>query len=145
MNIPGILFLVIVCNTGITDAGESPRIIQSIEKERVILAGMLDANIRSLTREEQAAHFVTSGRIGTYPEEDISSQPDDRKTWLSDFTLSAGGKFYTQPDHHGGTEFKIISVDPDKVTIEYKSTFDHRSFGPDMITEDSGIIELFYR
>lgn len=59
-----------------------------------------------------------------------------------DFIISEGESFHNQPDHHSSLSYKLKKISSDKITIEYYSSFDHRSFGKDLLTTDTGIVEL---
>lgn len=58
------------------------------------------------------------------------------------FTVSEGDKFSNQPDHHSSLFYTLKKISNNKINIEYESSFDHRSFGKDLITSDSGVVEL---
>ncbi len=61
------------------------------------------------------------------------------------FDVTAGSKFRAQPDHHSSLNFEVLKVDSEGVTLKYASQFDHRSFGKDKISIDTGKIKLPYR
>ncbi len=63
---------------------------------------------------------------------------------LKEFDLSAGETF-SHPDDHGGTTFLVKEIRKSGVILEYKSTFDHRSFGKKVITIDEGQIDVSYK
>lgn len=46
------------------------------------------------------------------------------------------------PDDHGHWTYTIAKVQNDGVVIEYESSFDHRSFGKNLISRDSGSFKL---
>ncbi len=47
-------------------------------------------------------------------------------------------------DHHASSSYTVSAILPDAVELTYRSSFDHRSFGPDLITKDSGVVRLVY-
>ena len=51
---------------------------------------------------------------------------------------------YTVPDRHASATYTISAISPDAVQISYISSFDHNSFGKDLITTDKGTISVFY-
>lgn len=124
---------------------ESPQVVRTQNKEQDTTTRWLESHIQTLIREGETVRFVTDGRVITSPNEDISGQTSGPDDLLSTFTLPVGGKFHTAPDGHGGIGFTVSALHEDKVIIEYKSTFYHMDFGPNMITEDTGTIELPYR
>lgn len=46
------------------------------------------------------------------------------------------------PDDHGHTIYTIARIEKDGAVFKYESRFDHRSFGKDLITQDSGSFKL---
>jgi len=54
----------------------------------------------------------------------------------------AAGFQFTFPDDHGHTTYTIVRIRPDGLVVGYKSTFDHRSFGRNLVTSDEGELEL---
>jgi hypothetical protein len=46
------------------------------------------------------------------------------------------------PDDHGSSSYTVDSIDQSGVTISYKNSFNHRSFGKNLITKDSGTFML---
>lgn len=61
---------------------------------------------------------------------------------LTKFSLEPGQSFDGPPDHHAWSQIKLIAADNKSVRLTYQARFDHRSFGKDLITEDSGEINL---
>lgn len=56
-------------------------------------------------------------------------------------TVPAGYKL-AFPDDHGHWIYTIARIESDGVVIEYESSFDHRSFGKNLITRDKGTFKL---
>jgi len=46
------------------------------------------------------------------------------------------------PDDHGASTYTVENIDEDSVTLSYKTTFDHRSFGRNQISRDQGTFKL---
>jgi hypothetical protein len=46
------------------------------------------------------------------------------------------------PDDHGSNEFMLVGISDNKAKIAYQSKFYHSSFGRNLITVDSGIVEI---
>ena len=46
------------------------------------------------------------------------------------------------PDDHGSNEFVLVEIKDNKAKIAYQSEFYHLSFGKNLVTVDSGIVEL---
>lgn len=65
--------------------------------------------------------------------------------WTCDFILGLNEKFRGPLDNHGSTEYQLINIGTESVTIKYKSEFDHRSFGENKKTVDEGSVEVKYR
>jgi len=58
------------------------------------------------------------------------------------FTLSKPGEVFYSPDKHGMRTFTVKRITTDSLVLDYGTSFDHRSFGKNLITEDTGQIEL---
>src|SRR3954471_3836936 len=96
-----------------------------------------DGQYRSATRDYLKAHilelhpasakvsFVTDGQLGIYQE---------GHKWTQTFTLGTGEKFESQPDHHASSYFEIKQVNGGSVLLKYTSSFDHQSFGKNLLT-----------
>lgn len=61
---------------------------------------------------------------------------------LTSFSLEPGQCFDGPPDHHASSQIKLVAVGKKSIKLTYQARFDHRSFGKDLITEDSGEINL---
>ena len=61
----------------------------------------------------------------------------------NNFTLKKNEKFVLR-DKHGKTEYELKSIDTDFIKIRYVSKFDHRSFGKNKVSIDSGVLQLEY-
>jgi len=60
----------------------------------------------------------------------------------SEFTLATGESFYGPTDHHSSTTIKLTGIDKKGLLLQYEMRFDHRSFGKDLISIDSGNVVL---
>lgn len=49
---------------------------------------------------------------------------------------------YKSINRHWIVEYKLVKIEPNKVTMEYMNEFDHNSFGKRLITIDTGSIIL---
>jgi tetratricopeptide (TPR) repeat protein len=65
--------------------------------------------------------------------------------WSNEFELNVGESFGQEPDHHGFTSFRLEAIQKDGVDVQYTSRFDHRSFGKDLLTEDTCRIFLPFK
>ena len=63
---------------------------------------------------------------------------------LVEFTCPLQGRFYGPPDHHVSLEFTVVKIGATEAIFQYKSEFDHRSFGKDLISVDTGEIQIGY-
>jgi hypothetical protein len=46
------------------------------------------------------------------------------------------------PDDHGSNELVLVAIADNKAKIGYQSVFYHASFGDNLVTVDSGVVEL---
>ncbi|MDO8489554.1 MAG: hypothetical protein Q7S42_05555 [Candidatus Omnitrophota bacterium] len=70
---------------------------------------------------------------------------DESGSIASTFILPVEGTFSGPLDHHAHSKFTIKNIEPDGVTIQYESRFDHRSFGNDLISTDIGTVKIKYK
>ncbi len=96
----------------------------------------LNENVLSCQRIQDSVAFRTTAKIGV----GIWS-----KSWNQDFILGREGEFFLSPDHHLKASFRIESIDSAGMRIRYEYQFDHRSFGKDLISIDSGEIQFNYK
>ncbi len=73
--------------------------------------------------------------------------PDDpttlqHMTFVSQFTLSKPGEIFWSPDHHGSAIFTVKQIAPEGLVLSYRTEFDSRSFGKNVISIDEGEIKL---
>ena len=55
------------------------------------------------------------------------------------------GSSFNDPDHHSQKKYTIRRIEDDGVVIDYFSSFDHRSFGKNLIEEDTGTVKLKWK
>jgi hypothetical protein len=91
----------------------------------------------TLERIDGNVKMVSDGACGIWDNESGS--------FSSTFILAPRGKFSKSPDHHSWAYFKIIKIGADGIAIKYESSFDHRSFGTELITKDIGTVTLKYK
>ena len=96
----------------------------------------LNANILYCQRVDDSVSFRTTAKLGI---------GQWGKSWDQSFILGREGEFLSAPDHHIKVYFRIASIDSAGVHIKYEYRFDHRSFGEDFISIDSGEIQLAYK
>lgn len=70
---------------------------------------------------------------------------DTTNGWTCDFIIGLNDKFKGPLDDHGSTEYQLINIGTDSVTVKYKSEFHHGSFGENKTTIDEGAVEIQYR
>lgn len=86
---------------------------------------------------DEKVKIVSDGNFGL--------RDNESGSLVTTFTLANGEEFYGPLDHHASTTFIIKEIEPDGVTIQYESSFDHRSFGKDLITKDIGRVRIKYK
>ncbi|HEX2586124.1 MAG TPA: hypothetical protein VHL14_13420 [Steroidobacteraceae bacterium] len=98
-------------------------------KNKEGMTSYVNAHITSVAVGTDKVRFVTDGRIipATHPVP--ANEP---------FFINIGERLRTAPDHHTSTEFVYKGIRDGSVLLEYEQTFDHRSFGKNLITIDRG-------
>jgi hypothetical protein len=96
----------------------------------------LNENILSLHRLEDSVAFRTTAKLGI---------GQWGYSWNQNFSLGREGEFFLSPDHHLKVSFRISSIDSTSVQIKYEYKFDHRSFGKELISIDTGEIRFNYK
>ncbi len=124
------------------NAESSPKKEFTENQEKNWHSEKLNDNLSKIEYIDNSVHFVSGGRFGIFSK---SKEFPNEKDWATDFTLKKGEKFYNQPDHHACIDYEIIDFDKNSVKLKYTSSFDHRSFGNNLITTDKGVIELKYK
>jgi hypothetical protein len=105
---------------------QNPTIINTTDKQRDWHMNYLQARISSL--QPASGGVQINGRV---------FQSTDAETRV----VPIGHKL-TFPDDHGRKVYTITDIHSDGIVIEYESTFDHRSFGKDLVERDTGTFEL---
>ncbi len=111
-------------------------------KEKEWHEKQLNENIVKIEYDNDSVHFVSTGRFGLYIE---SPTFTGQRDWIIDFHLKIKDNFYHQPDHHALMDYELFNFNENFLTLKYTSSFDHRSFGKNLITIDTGIINLKYK
>jgi hypothetical protein len=70
----------------------------------------------------------------------VDGWPDNPTTSV----LTVGSSF-VEPDDHGHRKYTVLKTEEDGVVLQYFSSFDHRSFGKNLIEEDSGTLKLKWK
>jgi hypothetical protein len=65
-------------------------------------------------------------------------------SWQQTFSLSVSDKFQSRPDKHASFAFELIRINKNGIILKYQATFDHRSFGKNLISIDEGELEIPY-
>ena len=63
---------------------------------------------------------------------------------VTSFRIGEGGSF-SIPDEHSFRKFTVLAIEEQGIRLAYESTFDHRTFGPNRISVDRGVVYLMYR
>ncbi len=58
------------------------------------------------------------------------------------FSVSVGDRFYRSTEDHSTTAYTLKTISDKVIEVEYESRFNHRSFGDDLITIDTGLVVL---
>ena len=95
----------------------------------------LGAHLVRVVPEGQRVKFETDGEIG------IGARD---QSWSSNFSLSLGEAFKSQPDHHSSSTFQVKEIGATGIVLRYQTTFDHSSFGKNLLTKDEGDVEIVY-
>jgi hypothetical protein len=93
--------------------------------------------INSLT-----THCLKISTNGTKAEIHSDGQYTKGTSREKDFTLACGESFNGPTDHHGSSTIKLAGIEKSGLQLSYEMRFDHRSFGKDLITIDSGTVVL---
>lgn len=125
-----VLFALLMISIPVATATENENIT---EKNLTWVQDFLQKHVISLEPKGVSASITSDGHL-----------VGDGTNSLS-FNITAGSKFKSQPDHHSSLKFEVLKVDLEGVTLKYESQFDHRSFGKDKISIDTGEIKLPYQ
>jgi len=96
----------------------------------------LNENVLSCQQIHDSVAFQTTTKLGV---------GQWGQSWNQKFILGKEGEFFLSPDHHLKASFRIESIDSAGMQIRYEYQFDHRSFGKDLISIDSGEIRFNYK
>ena len=129
------LAVLIISSVGCQQS-EGPKVENTTGKEQRWFEDFFKRHIIFVSYQDGKVHFVSDGAFGARSE---GFSLDE------DFYVTEGDVFYKVADHHAAAEFTVGAIDAARVILKYKSTFDHRSFGPNLITNDTGEVELEYK
>lgn len=118
---------------GLGCSPQGSQVERSVAKNKLEMESYLNAHILSSYSFDGKVAFVTDGKLGVYN--------SDQK-WGNEFTLQIGGQIQTQADHHILTVFELKRVERSLLVLNYLSTFDHISFGKNLISIDEGEVEV---
>ena len=82
-----------------------------------------------------ASVFKATNGVGV-----VDGWPDNPTTSV----LKVGSSF-VEPDDHGHRKYTVLKIEEGGVVFEYFSSFDHRSFGKNLIEEDTGTVKLKWK
>ena len=116
-------FLLAGCNSTKTEV--------TANKNSEAMTSYVNAHMISVAVGSAKVRFVTDGRIIPASHSVAANEP---------FFIKIGERLRTAPDHHTSTEFVYVGLRDNSVVLEYEQTFDHQSFGKNLITIDRGEI-----
>jgi len=111
---------------GAWNAHRPPAVETTVNKERDWHVQFLKSRLVAVMPESHKV--VLTGTIFQSPD-------------LQTHVVNAGFQF-AFPDDHGTKTYTITRIKGDGIVVGYKSTFDHRSFGRNLVTSDEGELEL---
>jgi len=84
--------------------------------------GFFHRQAKSLSLDEQGAHFVTRKDGRKF----VLGDPDNPEVLRNhhfsfDFTVSKPGDVFFCPDHHGIDRFEVVRIDPKTVVLRFRS------------------------
>ena len=109
---------------------------KTIGKNHAWIVKSLNEHLLSLTGSSNTVKFSFNGEYGIY---------NQNSEWVKEFELKKTESFSAQPDHHTSRELTVLKILKNAVLLGYRDKFDHRSFGKNLITLDSGEIMIEYR
>lgn len=119
---------------GLPDSAQSQYIAQDSSANdfnQEWLRRLFATEILSLSRQGDAVHFETTGRLAKYDAR--------RYAWADSFTLKPGEQFHLQ-DRHGRVRFTVKEFDDQNVVIEASALMNHEEG-----TDKSTLLVVPYR
>ena len=107
---------------GCTGTFSNPRTVQTTNKDPAWHKQFLKTRVTVLQREGDDIKLTGNVFDSTEPQTKVLPV----------------GHTITFPDHHGSKSYTIASISDRGVVFQYKSSFDHRSFGKNLIETDEG-------
>ena len=135
---------VLCCGAGASDQGknEQVKVEQTTDRENEGLGQFLRKSALSLSIDGNGAHFQMRPNGARFRLGDPEKCEETDAGWKFQLNLCKPGMVIYSPDHHGRKIFTVKRITADGILLEYFTTFDHRSFGENLITQDRGEIEL---
>ena len=125
-----------------SDQKEADKVERTTNRSNDWLVGFFKGSVLSLSIDENGAHFQTRRDGAKFRLGDPKKRDEMDGGWKFQFTLAKAGEVFYSPDKHGMRIFTVKRITDDSLLLEYLTRFDHRSFGKELITEDTGQIEL---
>lgn len=144
MNRIGFVFvLMALCTLG-SVAGETPT-EKTQNKEKAWVENFLNEQLIELSTYKPDSHkavvFVRSK--GRLQKEVYFGEPGIRSS--SPIFVLYDNEPCMVPDHHGRLLFQVSKIKEESVVFHYTSSFNHNSFGKNLITTDEGEVEIKLR
>jgi len=114
--------------------------VVTIDEQKQQFLERFQSSILHLWPEGDGVRILTNGEfLGENEYEHIT------ESWINDFHCDIGGMFIQKPDRHVSVKFTLKEIRDDGVILSYESSFDHRSFGKDLITKDKGTFKVLFK
>jgi hypothetical protein len=117
-----IFLLVSILLAGCTSTFNNPKTVKTTNKDPAWHQQFLKARITELQREGDSVRLT--GKVFDTIEPQTKVLPV--------------GHTFAFPDEHGPKSYTIASISNKGVVFQYESSFDHRSFGKNLIETDEG-------
>ena len=119
------------------------KIESATNKDKKWLVQLFQKSAASLSIDSEGAHFhIRPDQAKFCLGNPFASNGGQSSSFQFEFTLTKPGEMFYSPDHHSMRIFKVKQITPDKLVLSYETTFDHHPFSKDLVTKDSGEIEL---
>ncbi len=102
---------------------------------------MLAAHLYEISPVEGDAgrvHFVSDGTLG-------NRKAPDGDYWVSEFDLAVNDVFWSLPRRNAYTEFRLHSIEPEGVVIEYEARFTGGGDPRQATAVDHGLVRLSWK
>ncbi len=108
------------------------------DKERKSIREHLEKHLFSVSRLENKVHFVADGNLS------LDALSEQTMFLPITFALGISETFFLRSERYSACEFNILRIKEDRVVLNYRAEFDHKSSGEHLISIDKGTIELGY-